>query len=250
ADYILKATGANYAVWVKNVATVSTPYGGTARNIPGKIEAEDYDNGGEGVAYHDNEIANLGNQYRTTESVDIEASTGDSGYNVGWTATGEWMKYSVNVTVPGTYTLDVRVSANAGGKIFHIELDSVNISGSIAVPNSGGFQNWQTASVTTSLLTVGNKIMRVVFDSGDFNLNYMNFTSVCTGGNNTWTGAVSTAWETAGNWSCGTVPTNSSDVFINSGTVVINSTVNIRSLKLKPNVQLTINNGKTLNVLH
>ena len=34
------------------------PYGGTARPVPGVIQAEDYDTGGEGVAYHDTDLLN------------------------------------------------------------------------------------------------------------------------------------------------------------------------------------------------
>src|SRR5258708_20942217 len=66
------------------------PFGGTAWAVPGKVEAENFDTGGEGVAYHDNEAANQGGQYRTSDGVDIEATTDTgAGYNVGWTATGE-----------------------------------------------------------------------------------------------------------------------------------------------------------------
>ncbi|PYJ08700.1 MAG: hypothetical protein DME25_00800, partial [Verrucomicrobia bacterium] len=41
-----------------------TPFGGTARSLPGTIQAEDFDDGGEGVAYHDVESANYGGRYR------------------------------------------------------------------------------------------------------------------------------------------------------------------------------------------
>jgi|GEM_PF-2629075 PQQ-dependent dehydrogenase (s-GDH family) len=66
----------------------------------------------------------------------------------------------------------------------------------------------------------------------------------------TWTGAISTAWENPGNWSCGLVPDSSSDVVINFGTVVVNSAVAIRSLYINPTVSLTIQPGDALKVLH
>ena len=65
-----------------------------------------------------------------------------------------------------------------------------------------------------------------------------------------WIGSISNAWETPGNWSCGSIPGSTTDVLINSGTPVINSTVNIRSLELDPAVHLTVTTGKQLNVLH
>ena len=82
--------------------SLASAYGGTPWTIPGKIEAENYNLGGEGIAYHDNDSTNDGGQYRVTEGVDIE-TCGEGGYDVGYTNTGEWMNYSVNVLVPGTY---------------------------------------------------------------------------------------------------------------------------------------------------
>ncbi len=66
---------------------------------------------------------------------------------------------------------------------------------------------------------------------------------------NIWTGNAGNSWEQAANWSCGTVPDNTTDVFVNSGTVVINSAVVIRSLKVNPGAQVTVGYG-SLKVLH
>ncbi|MBI4626735.1 MAG: hypothetical protein HY736_26380, partial [Verrucomicrobia bacterium] len=49
----------------------SRPFRATIHQIPGTIEAEDFDEGGEGVAYHDHEPKNLGAPYRDT-GVDID----------------------------------------------------------------------------------------------------------------------------------------------------------------------------------
>src|SRR5437868_1333175 len=57
------------------------------------VEGEDFDNGGEGVCYHDSSANNQGGAYRLTEGVDIEgpgAST-DGTYNVGYVTPGEWL---------------------------------------------------------------------------------------------------------------------------------------------------------------
>ena len=48
-----------------------SPYSGTPILVSGTFEAEDFDRGGEGVAYHDNVPGNAGGQYRTSEDVDI-----------------------------------------------------------------------------------------------------------------------------------------------------------------------------------
>ncbi|MBI3883492.1 MAG: carbohydrate-binding protein [Sphingobacteriales bacterium] len=230
-----------------------TPYGGTPSIIPGKIEAENYDNGGEGIAYHDTDTLNHGG-FRPAEFVDAE-NTGDTGggYNVGFTAVGEWMKYTVNVVTPGAYTLQVRLASPSpnSGKSLHVELDGQNISGPINITsNTADWQTYQTISVAIPMITTGQKVLRIFEDTDGFNLNYINFVQDCSTGTNVWTGAVSTAWETAGNWSCGSVPTINSNVYINSGTIVVNSTVSIRSLNASPAANITVTSGNRLNVVH
>ena len=152
-----------------------SPFGGNAWTIPGQIEAENFDLGGEGVAYHDTDPTNNSGQYRFTEGVDIEGC-GDTGggYDVDFISGGEWLQYTVNVTTAGTYTLQARVASASTGGNFSVNIDGVNISGTMNVPNTGGWGTWQTISVTTSSLTVGQHILRIAMGGG-FNLNYINF---------------------------------------------------------------------------
>jgi glucose/arabinose dehydrogenase len=170
------AANTTYTANFTITGSIQNPYGGTARTLPGKIEAEDFDTGGEGIAYHDATTGNSGNGYRTTENVDIEGCS-EGGFNISYVAAGEWLEYTVNVTTPGTYTLAARVSTPGTGKTFHVELDGQNISGTINVPTTGGWQAWQTVSVTTTSLTTGTKVLRIVQDATDFNINYINFTT-------------------------------------------------------------------------
>lgn len=179
------ATGANSLVTAiqqvidERVGTPQqqAPYGGTARNIPGTIEAEHYDTGGEGVAYHDLSSGNSGGQFRS-DGVDIEATTDTgTGYNVGWIQAGEWLEYTVNVTTGGSLNIEARVAATTAGKTFHIELDGVNISGTLTVPNTGDWQAWASVTSTTPSLGTGQKILRIVADAGDFNINKVIFST-------------------------------------------------------------------------
>ncbi|HTB51802.1 MAG TPA: carbohydrate-binding protein, partial [Ferruginibacter sp.] len=156
-----------------------SPYGGTAATIPGTIQAENYDLGGQGVAYNDADAVNSGGQYRTSDGVDIETTTDvGGGYDVGWTNAGEWMKYTVNVTTAGAYTLQVRLASPNSGETLHVESDGVNISGTIAVPNTGGWQTWQTVTVTTPSLTAGQHVLRIYEETLGFNINYITFTAI------------------------------------------------------------------------
>ncbi|MBW8002184.1 MAG: family 16 glycosylhydrolase [Planctomycetes bacterium] len=151
------------------------PYNGSPEAIPGQIEAEDYDTGGEGVAYHDNDGGNNGGQYRPLEAVDIE-NCSEGGYNIGWMSNSEWIEYTVNVATAGEYTIEVRVASNTTGGNFHLEFDGTDETGNISVPSTGGWQNWTTVSATATL-SAGTQIMRFAnANSGDeYNINYYNF---------------------------------------------------------------------------
>ncbi len=150
------------------------PWGGTAVSLPGKVEAENFNTGGESVAYHDNDVANQGGQYRTGEGVDIE-NTGDTGggVNVGWTNGGEWMKYTVRVTTAGTYSIDFRVASPNTGSVFHLEVDGTNVTGTMTIPNTGGWQTWTTVTKTGVALSAGQHVLRFYEESGGFNLNWL-----------------------------------------------------------------------------
>lgn len=160
----------------------TTPYKGTPHPIPGRIEAEEYDEGGQGFAY--NEANNNGNEGGATlrnDEVDIEATQDVSGtYNLGYILNGEWLQYTVNVTATGVYDLNLRVAADGSGKTFHVEIDGVNITGAITVPNTGGWQTWETVSLPNLSLAAGKKAMRIVFDADYMNLNYVEFKGVVT----------------------------------------------------------------------
>jgi len=146
-------------------STPSTPYPGVPVVLPGTIQAEDFDNGGAGHAYADTAPGNVGGKYRATD-VDIEGNNdGGSGYDVGWTAAGEWLNYSVDVISAGNYDIDVRVASAGAGGTFHIEIDGVNKTGSMTVPNTGGWQTWTTIRCPTVALSAGPQVWRVVMDT-------------------------------------------------------------------------------------
>lgn len=165
------------AATLVKVSVPRSSYNGVAHPIPGRIEAEEYDNGGEGLSYHEaNASGNEGGATLRNDDVDIEATQDtDGAFNIGYVLQGEWLEYTVNVGHTGTYNLEVRVGADGAGKSFHIEMDGENVSGPISVPNTGGWQAWQTAEVQGVNLTAGEHIMRIAFDVSYLNLNYVEF---------------------------------------------------------------------------
>jgi hypothetical protein len=152
----------------------------TPAAIPGTIEIEDFNKGGKGNAYLDTDVTNNGGQYRTTEEVDIQ-TCGEGGYNVGWTAKGEWMEYLVNVTKSANYDFILRVASGTNGNKFHLEIDGEMITSVSTVNLLGGLQQYVDVKATVNL-TQGQHLLKFVVDDafGGFNLNKMIFKEAVT----------------------------------------------------------------------
>jgi len=160
--------------------------------IPGKIEAEDYDTGGEGVAYHDTAPGNEDGKYRS-DDVDIEETSDmGGGYDVGWIEAGEWLRYTVFVTETAHYDVQVRVASAMGRTIsdtlssigvvswtvpltrtLHIEFDGTDVTGPLTFVATGGWQSWTCVFARGVRLTAGEHRMRLSMDSGSFNVNWV-----------------------------------------------------------------------------
>ena len=94
--------------------------------------------------------------------MDIRATSDSSGgYNLKSVRAGEWLDYSVNVVTGGTYALDLRVaSAGAGGTV-RLTVDGDDVTGPIVLPDTGGWNTWQTVTKTGVTLPAGPHVLRL-----------------------------------------------------------------------------------------
>ena len=173
------------ALFQADFGVITTPF--VEHKIPGTINCSDYDFGSQNVAYYDNEYQwlsggsnngtwNFGWQYRN-DGVDIEECSDlyGSKYNVGWIEAAEWIIYTVEIEQTGKYEINLRIaSPNSTGKI-KLFLDDTEITSSIDVPNTGGWQTWSTITVSDVELLAGTSALKLYFPSGDFNINYVQF---------------------------------------------------------------------------
>ena len=135
-----------------------SPYGGTAAAVPGTVQAANYDTGGQGVAYNVTSTNGSANSYRS-DGVDLETTAdtqdtaGGGAYDLGWTTAGQWFNYTVNVATAGTYTVAFRVASPYGTTdALHIDNSAgTNLTGSVAVPDTGGYQTWTTVDASVTL---------------------------------------------------------------------------------------------------
>jgi hexosaminidase len=165
----LDARGVNYA---KHALTAVTQAPFVAvHGIPGTIQLEDYDRGGEGVSYHDDSAGNTPGKYRA-DDVDIEETPG-GGYDVGYIGAGEWLEYSLSVASAGSYALTLRIAAPQAGASLHLELDGKDVSGPVALPQTPDWSTFTVAGGPTVALPAGAHVLRVVFDALGCNIDWL-----------------------------------------------------------------------------
>jgi GH43 family beta-xylosidase len=173
-DPTIASSGTVKIDFIKFVGT----YPSAIAKLPGTIELENFNYGGQNNAYYDTDNTNNGGKYRTSEAVDIE-STSDvgAGYNIGWVNAGEWMEYLVSVPNAGFYSFDLRAASATDGNSIHYELDGNDIGTSVTVNKTAGIQSYSTFSKTLEL-PGGIHVLRVKVDAsnGGFNLNKITVT--------------------------------------------------------------------------
>ena len=175
----LGASGADTAYGAGRVNATAmharfAPVSRTPTALPGKIEAEDYDTGGEGLAYHDTTTGNEGGVYRQ-DDVDIEPLPGQTGYDVGWIRPGEWLQYTVNVSAGGTYAVRVRGASSWGQPSFSLLVDGAPAA-MVPVATTGSYKVFGETNATVNL-SGGEHRLRLLL-SGYCNLDYLAFEAV------------------------------------------------------------------------
>jgi Carbohydrate binding module (family 6) len=182
------------------------------QNIPGKIECELYDKGGEAVAYHDTDSINNGsgklnpangnflNEFRMNEGVDISytkpGGIDNSPFNrsqpmmnqfyVGWTQPGEWINYTIKVNETASYRIAIMYTANGNGAIA-LDIDNRQVAAPLKIFSTHNdadtvawrqWHHWDKLDSLTSIhIAKGFHILTLhVIDHGNMNFDYLEFT--------------------------------------------------------------------------
>lgn len=139
-------------------------------NIPGIIQAEDYDEGGLGLAYYDNDIVNQGGAYRED---DVDIVDIPNGYAIGYTATGEWLQYTISVAKDGAYPAKARVASGLDGASFRLFVDGKAISDIIKIPKGEDWDTYSEIDIPDLTLTEGDHILRLQFTGSYGNIDWI-----------------------------------------------------------------------------
>ena len=183
------------------------------QSVPGKVQCEYYDVGGEGVAYHDSDSLNSGSgglnppdgsylhEFRKHDAVDIsytkldEREIDNNPFNrtepqkdqlyIGWTEPGEWLCYTVRVLKNGCYTIGLMYTSAYGGQISLLVDDTVAV-GQIQVISTADnaetvqwrqWHHWNYLNEIAEMrLSKGIHVLRLTtVAQGNMNYDYLSF---------------------------------------------------------------------------
>ncbi|WP_331352830.1 carbohydrate-binding protein [Cellvibrio sp. UBA7671] len=134
----------------------------------------------ESIAYWMNWKAQTGQRieaemFKDHSGIRMETTTDtDGGFNAGSTDDNDWMSYPINIPTAGNYTLQVRVASPYSGGTLVLSRNGTDL-GVVSVPNTGGWQNWQTASITVNL-QAGQQDLAIFVRKGGWNINWWQLT--------------------------------------------------------------------------
>lgn len=162
-----------YRIYITS-AVPQTPYLSGSNSLPGKLEAEHFDEGGEGKAYHDAEEENQGDgSFRVDDGVDVVKSA--DGKAIGYTIAGEWLEYTVNVDNSGEYDLTALVSSGSDKSSFLLSMDGQPLTDTIKVPNGGDWDTYVELSAGKVNLTEGKHELRLTITGSYVNVDWLKF---------------------------------------------------------------------------
>ena len=162
-----------------------TPYRGM--ELPGTIEAEDFDSGGEGISYHDEEEEDKGNVgYRSDNGgVDVVGGAPDGTCAIGYTPAGEWLEYTVDVKREGIYAFEAIVSSGNTNSAISLSLNDgktlVALTNDIVVPcpEEGSWSHYESVEGQLLIpLQAGRQVIRMTITGGWCNIDKIRFTHV------------------------------------------------------------------------
>lgn len=164
------------------IDTAHLAHGDIAHLVPGIIELEDYNQGGQMIGYFDSDQLNEGGEYRS-DGVDIQVTGDDMGeYNVGWTEIGEWLNYTIDVSTEANYDIVLRTASLANGGTVKLTLDGADITSNIDLPVTGDWQLYDTTLIPSILFPEGEHVLRLIVIDDGVNMNLMSIEpSVVTG---------------------------------------------------------------------
>ena len=174
-----------FLAWADTVETtplVREAFGGEPAAIPGVIEAENYDKGGNRFTFYDRDVANKGKSYRedAVDVVSLEDATCGSvackGYAVGYTEMDEWLEYSVKVASDGQYNVSVNVATASETSKILLLVDDEAIGDTVALEKIDTTWNvYKEIDIGTVDLAAGEHVLKLAIAGSYVNVDWIRF---------------------------------------------------------------------------
>jgi len=142
-------------------------------SLPGRVEIGDFDEGGEGVGYHDL-TAKTGNDYRPGTAIDLKLRPGGQWATVDAQA-GEWTAYTVRVPFGGVYRCEVLVSNDRSPGAFRVQVDGVDAVPITPAPNTGSRDVYVWVGVPGIRLRSGAHVVKLLTARESISVEAMRF---------------------------------------------------------------------------
>ena len=111
--------------------------------------------------------------YAAMSGVQTAASGDTGGTNlVGWIDAGDWMDYTVTLPETRRYDIQLRVASPFSGKQLQLQSGGSTLA-TVNIPNTGGWNTWQTITVPNVLLVAGTQTLRIYALTDGWNLNWI-----------------------------------------------------------------------------
>lgn len=148
------------------------PY--ATQTIPGTVELEFYDHGGQNVSFYDDSEENFG-VFRLGNSVDIDGFGNDE-FALGWNRVDEWTEYTLDATETAMYDMEAVIASPNGEGQFHLELDGVLLGNTMTVTNTGEWNVYESMNLGTEQIEAGEHVLRFYVDNAGLNADKLIFT--------------------------------------------------------------------------
>ncbi|GAB3040618.1 hypothetical protein GCM10025298_32560 [Natronobiforma cellulositropha] len=147
------------------------PFNGP-HTIPGRVDAVDFDQGGEGIAFETE--GGGGSGYRDDQA-GMEQTPG-GGYHLAFIESGDWWEYTVEVEGPGTYEVSVGVASADGfdGGALDVYVND-QVVDSIVFDSTGGWHEFEAVEGGEVDLEAGLNIVRIQTTADEFNFQWFEF---------------------------------------------------------------------------
>jgi beta-glucanase (GH16 family) len=156
-----------------SVTRSDAAWDGSAVEIPGVVQAEEFNTGGAGSSYTPSWKHQGDSSFRPQEGPAIrqitphgEPNVSPGGYYLYDLPPHAYANYSVHIAKGSNYTFRARVSAQGTGGVIHFNLDGKPVTKSMQIPDTGGAEKFTVLYFGPTQLPAGEHILSLATESG------------------------------------------------------------------------------------